>query len=69
MPHDVELAHEVLPDCACDLCIAGRAEIIARADDATAEILAEAEAWFSAAVGGAFPWERDCTTSLTGGAL
>lgn len=69
MPHDVDPAHEVLPECACDLCIAARADLFARADDATAAVLSEVEAWFSATVGGAFPWERDCTTSLSGGAL
>lgn len=69
MPHDVDPAHEVLPECACDLCDAARADIIARADDATAEILAEVEAWFSATVGAAFPWERDCTENLSGCAL
>ena len=69
MPHDVDPAHEVLPDCACDLCIAERADIIARADDATAAVLAEVGAWFSSPVGDAFSWERDCTTSLSGCAL
>ena len=69
MPHDVDPAHEVLPDCACDLCVATRTEVFERVDEATAAVLAEVDAWFSATVGAAFPWERDCTTSLAGCAL
>lgn len=67
--HDVDPFHEVLPECECDLCVATRTEVFERADEATAAVLADVDAWFRVTVGDAFPWERDCTTSLNGGAL
>jgi hypothetical protein len=61
--HDVDPFHEVLPECACDLCVATRTEVFERADDATAAVLAEVDAWFSATVAEAFlPWERDTSS-------